>query len=119
MLDWLIYFVVLVLLILVLALGLSFRLTKPPGQSAFSSPIEYGLEYEEVFFPASDGLRLRGWWLPADGSDRAVIILHGHGGSVDWDVGLAPPLIQAGFNVFLFEFRAHGRSQGKMTSSGR
>lgn len=116
--SWMIALGTILALLLAVALGLSFRLTRPPGQSEFSSPTEYGLAYEEVYFLATDGLRLRGWWIPAAGSERVVIILHGHGGSVDWDIRRAPPLIQAGFNVFLFDFRAHGQSQGKVTTFG-
>jgi fermentation-respiration switch protein FrsA (DUF1100 family) len=116
--TFLILLVLLFLMFLLTALGLSFRLTRRQSISEIHTPTEYGLEFEEVYFPASDGLRLRGWWIPAVGSERVVIIMHGHGGSVDWDVRRSPPLIQAGFNVFLFDFRAHGRSQGKSTTFG-
>ncbi len=35
-------------------------------------PDEYGLDYEDVFFPALDGVTLEGWFIPAD-SDRLII----------------------------------------------
>ena len=38
-------------------------------------PDEYGLEYEDVFFPGMDGVPLEGWFIPAD-SDRLVICNH-------------------------------------------
>ncbi len=81
-------------------------------------PAEYGLDYEEVTFPARDGLTLRGWWIPASGAERAVIFLHGYGGSMDPDVQYVPALHQAGFYVLMFDFRAHGRSDGQMTTVG-
>jgi fermentation-respiration switch protein FrsA (DUF1100 family) len=62
---------------------------------------------------------LRGWWIPAVGSaDRAVIFLHGHGGSMDPDVQYVSALHAAGFNVLMFDFRAHGRSDGRMSTLG-
>ncbi len=105
---------------LVLAVGLaaSFYVTSRQPRSAIHSPAEYGLEFEEAMFKAADELLLQGCLIPASGSDRAVIILHGHGGSLDWDIHRAPALHAAGFNVFLFDFRAHGRSQGRLATFG-
>jgi pimeloyl-ACP methyl ester carboxylesterase len=111
---------------LVLPLGLfiaaglaaSFVLTSRRPRSAIHDPGEYGLEFEEVRFKAADGLQLQGCWIPAKGSQRVVVILHGHGGSLDWDIHRAPALHAAGFNVFLFDFRAHGRSQGRLATFG-
>jgi len=105
---------------LVLAVGLaaSFYVTSRQPRTAFHSPAEYGLEFDEATFKAADGLQLQGCWIPATGSERAVILLHGHGGSLDWDIHRAPALHAAGFNVFLFDFRAHGRSQGRLATFG-
>lgn len=38
-------------------------------------PGDYGMEYEDVFFPAMDGVPLEAWFIPAD-SDRLLIINH-------------------------------------------
>jgi dipeptidyl aminopeptidase/acylaminoacyl peptidase len=105
-------------LALAVALAASFYITSRRSRTAFHTPAEYGLDYEEVIFKAEDGLQLQGCWIPATGSERAVIILHGHGGSLDWDLHRAPALHEAGFNVFLFDFRAHGRSEGRLATFG-
>jgi pimeloyl-ACP methyl ester carboxylesterase len=105
-------------LILAVGLAASFYVTNRQPRTAFHSPAEYDLEFEEVTFKATDGLQLQGCWIPATDSERAVIILHGHGGSLDWDIHRAPALHAAGFNVFLFDFRAHGRSQGRLATFG-
>ena len=99
-------------------LGLSFYMTRRQPLTEIHSPAEYGLAFEEVTFQAVDGLSLRGCWIPAPGSERAVVILHGHGGSLDWDIHRAPALHAAGFNVLLFDFRAHGRSDGRLATFG-
>src|SRR4030065_1470697 len=103
----------LILLILGTGLALSFYFTKRGQLGETHSPDEYGLQFEPVEFKATDGLTLYGVWIPRTGSDKAVIILHGHGGSYDFDLYRAPALHEAGFNVFLFDFRGHGRSEGK------
>jgi pimeloyl-ACP methyl ester carboxylesterase len=106
---------VFILIVLATGLGLSFYFTHRSQLGEVHTPREYGLEYETIEFTTSDKLTLRGVWIPAAlsaGSDKAVVILHGHGTSYDFDVYRTPALHEAGFNVLLFDFRAHGRSDG-------
>ena len=121
----------LAIILILLALGYVFSavMTRRHTPDETRSPAEYGLAFDEVAFAARDGLTLRGWWIPAaptlshlvqgeEGSDRAVIMLHGHGGSMDPDVQYVPALHAAGFNVLMFDFRAHGRSDGRVSTIG-
>ena len=111
----------LAIILILLALGYVFSMlmTRRHTPDEMRSPAEYGLAFDEVTFPARDGVTLRGWWIPAVGSaDRAVIFLHGHGGSMDPDVQYVPALHAAGFNMLMFDFRAHGRSDGRMSTLG-
>ena len=112
--------VLLIITLLILAIGviLSFNFTQRAQLGEIHSPAEYGLQFEEIEFLATDGLKLCGVWIPCPGSMKAVIILHGHGSSYDLDVYRAPALHQAGFNVLLFDFRAHGRSEGNRMTFG-
>ena len=105
-------------LVLASGFGMSYYMTRRFSLAQVRSPAEFGLDFEEVTFKAADGLRLCGWWIPNVESDRVVVIMHGHGGSMDWDVHRAPALHAAGFNVLLFDFRAHGRSEGKTITFG-
>ena len=82
------------------------------------SPAEFQLAFNEISFPAQDGILLKGWWMPCMDSDRTIITLHGYAGSMDPDIRYAPHLHNAGFNVLMFDFRAHGRSGGRLTSLG-
>jgi uncharacterized protein len=126
---WLLFALILILL----ALGYIFSMlmTRRHTPDSTRSPAEYGLAFDEVAFPARDGVTLRGWWIPAaptptfprlvtgeEESDRAVIFLHGHGGSMDPDVQYVPALHAVGFNVLMFDFRAHGRSDGRVSTIG-
>jgi uncharacterized protein len=89
-------------------------------------PDEYGMAYEDVFFPSMDGVPLEGWFMPAD-SDRLVICNHpmpcnryGYPGHLpQWkdfggfEVNFLPQykaLHDAGYNVLAYDLRNHGRS---------
>jgi fermentation-respiration switch protein FrsA (DUF1100 family) len=96
----------------------SFFLTRRYYLVETRSPAELGLAFENVVFQSSDGLLLRGWWIPSPGSDRALIQLHGHAGSMDPDVQYLPAWHAAGLNVLMFDFRGHGRSQGRISTFG-
>jgi dipeptidyl aminopeptidase/acylaminoacyl peptidase len=83
-----------------------------------SDPAQYGLTYEEVTFPSRDGLTLRGWFIPAPEARGTVVFCHGHAGSMDPDVKYTPAFHERGYNVLMFDFRGHGRSEGQHVSMG-
>jgi dipeptidyl aminopeptidase/acylaminoacyl peptidase len=85
---------------------------------ASSDPAQYGLTYEEVTFSSRDGLTLRGWFIPALEARGTVIFCHGHAGSMDPDVKYTPAFHKRGYDVLMFDFRGHGRSEGQHVSMG-
>ena len=113
---WILLFII--ILLFAIGLVLSFYFTHRSQLGEVYSPGEYGLQFETIEFKTSDGLTLQGVWIPASGSNKAIIILHGHGGSYDFDLYRAPSLHNASFNVLLFDFRAHGRSEGRRMTFG-
>jgi len=83
------------------------------------TPDELGLAYEDVYFNTSDGLKLHGWFLPAQVPARATILfLHGNAENISTHVASVYWLPAHGFNVFLPDYRGYGRSQGTPSLAG-
>jgi len=100
---------------------------KPFQSPVFDDPKNYGLEYEDVTFKASDGVELSGWLIQGS-NDRVIIQSHfgtqcsrsgytleGKGFIKGWnrDVSFlrqAKYLNDAGYTVLMYDFRNHGNS---------
>jgi fermentation-respiration switch protein FrsA (DUF1100 family) len=89
-----------------------------PDSEMVATPGSLALEYEEVWFTASDGVTLHGWWVK--GSRRETILwFHGNAGNISHRVDNLRQLHDhVGANVFLFDYRQYGRSQGKASEEG-
>lgn len=82
-----------------------------------TGPTHLRLPHEEVTFVTSDGLRLRGWFIPGRGAKATVIVAHGYPA----DKGDLLPLaafLHPSYNLFLFDFRYFGESEGAITTVG-
>lgn len=83
------------------------------------SPNDLELEYQDVSFPSLDGTRLHGWWLPASGkATGSVLFLHGNAENISTHIGSIRLLPKQGLNVFLFDYRGYGRSEGTANLEG-
>ncbi len=69
-----------------------------------------------TFTSTGDAIALRGWFLPVPESDRVVVIAHGRNSNRTGEDGQLVPhaetLVKHGYNVLMFDFRAHGESSG-------
>ena len=100
--------------------GLFFlRTTILPKTPRSATPREFGLSYKDVAFPATDGVQLSGWLIADSTPTRPWLILcHGLGTTCADLLDLAAALFREGYNLFLFDFRGHGESAGRVTSFG-
>src|SRR5262245_42479634 len=81
-------------------------------------PDQLGFTYEAVEFKASDGVRLKGWVIPAaTRTDRSLMLCHGWGDNKGDMLGRTD-FLHAQFNLFYFDFRHHGESGGDRTTLG-
>jgi uncharacterized protein len=115
------------LALVILALGyfgtglfVATRLSTPVRQPTEQTPADKGLAFQEIGFESSDGLDLKGWWVPEEGSSRTVILVHGLDASKSsqYVLDTAPIYAQAGYSVLMLDLRGHGESEGNRTTLG-
>jgi len=95
-------------------------MTSPKRRSPEATPASFGLGYREVEFPSTDGVRLRSWWVPVEGSSLAAVLVPGWGG-FKFDEHLlqtVPVYHDAGYSVLLLDLRAQGESDGTRRTLG-
>jgi uncharacterized protein len=81
------------------------------------TPAARGMRYSDVSFKTSDGLTLRGWWIPGS-RDQTVVMVHGLSNNRREGLDKAGYLHQAGYNLLVFDLRGHGQSDGSGTTMG-
>lgn len=89
-----------------------------PGLAATPARAELG--FDDVFFETEDGLTLHGWWIPTEVEPALghVLLFHGNAGNIGHRVLHAELLTDAGFDVFVFDYRGFGRSEGAPSEVG-
>lgn len=99
-----------------------------PRSPILRRPDEYGMEYQDVYFPAADGVNLEGWYIPAKAKSNKIVICnhfspgnrYGYAGHIKpwknaggFEVNFLPKykaLHEAGYNVLAYDLRNHGFS---------
>jgi len=94
------------------------RLVFVPSRTVDATPTDAGLRYEEVWFNATDGVKLNGWYVPAEQPRATVLLCHGNAGNISDRLDLLHVMNRMGLNAFIFDYRGYGRSEGKPTEKG-
>jgi pimeloyl-ACP methyl ester carboxylesterase len=122
---WVIIAVALYLLILFAIAWISLHPFRIP---IFLSPGGLGCSQEDIEFTTSDGILLRGWFVDASKCSQprppmlrppvVAILSHGYMMNRSELSPLAPLLASKGISSIYYDFRAHGRSNGKKSFLG-
>ena len=76
------------------------------------------IEHQTISLKTTDSVSLESWYVPKDSARGTIIMFHGHGSSKSGIVAEARELHAMGYNLVLTDFRAHGNSEGSVTSIG-
>jgi fermentation-respiration switch protein FrsA (DUF1100 family) len=115
--------------IVVLAIGLRrlernmiyFPMKFPEGDWDIS---QFSGHIEDCTFQTEDGMTLHGWFAHAlseqhvDGEPRTLLFFHGNAGNITHRITNIAYLVQLGINVFIFDYRGYGKSEGVPNEQG-
>ncbi|MEE8558002.1 MAG: alpha/beta hydrolase [Myxococcota bacterium] len=98
--------------------GVIERLIFQPTAGADVRPEQLGIDAEDVFLQAEDGVRLHAYYLPSPGATRGLLFLHGNAGNASHRLPNAAELSRLGVHVLLLDYRGYGRSEGTPSEVG-
>lgn len=90
-----------------------------PDRVDYEPQLIHAVPHEDVWINTTNGLRLHGWWLKAEGEAKATIVfLHGNAQNLTSHVAYVNWLPAAGYNLLIVDYRGYGLSAGKPSRQG-
>lgn len=92
--------------------------THPQRVATTETPATYRLNFTEAKFQSA-GNTLSGWFIPAQNENAPIVlIIHGVNANKQNFMNAAIAIHEIGLNAFIFDLRAHGDSEGHVTTFG-
>jgi fermentation-respiration switch protein FrsA (DUF1100 family) len=79
---------------------------------------KHDLPCQDVWLTSADGTRLHGWWIETPRSLATVMYCHGNAGCIVDRVEIFALLRRLKVNVFAFDYRGFGKSEGSPSPDG-
>ncbi len=89
-----------------------------PEKPLWRTPADVGLPYENIWLHTADGVRLHGWLIPHIEAPATILFFHGNAGNIADRLDNARLLYEAGWQVFLLDYRGFGQSEGSPSEQG-
>src|SRR3989337_2741413 len=90
-----------------------------PQKELIDNPYLKQVSYEDIFFITSDAVKLHGWHIKAKGKSQGIIVqLHGNAENISTHVNSVLWLASEGYDIFTFDYRGYGRSEGGPSLDG-
>lgn len=106
-------------------LALSFQGCTPlffyPDSTLYQTPQSYDLAYDDLYFESTDSLRLHAWHIyprpEAAASKGLIFVAHGNAQNLSMHFTSWVWLIEEGYELFIFDYRGFGESQGSVVDA--
>lgn len=89
-----------------------------PTRQIIATPEDRGMAFEDVYLFTSDEVRIHGWFVPANDSRGTILFFHGNAGNISGRLESISIFHDLKLNVFIFDYRGYGNSEGKPSESG-
>ena len=89
-----------------------------PQKGHDGRPEDFGLKARDIYFETGDRVRLHGWLFTADPQGPYLLWCHGNAGNISHRLENIALLTAKGINVFIFDYRGYGKSEGTLSEMG-
>ena len=80
------------------------------------NPKDFGVIVEDSYFKTDDGITLHGWFTPSNENKITLLWFHGNAGNLSHRLENIKYLHELDINVFIFDYRGYGKSEGGLPS---
>ncbi|MCL1875043.1 MAG: alpha/beta hydrolase [Synergistaceae bacterium] len=109
--------VILVIIVVALRFFIMRIIFQPSGHIAWT-PDMGGFDYENVYFAASDSVKINGWYVNCENSRGTVLFFHGNAGNISHRGDTIRIFNSLGMSVFIIDYRGYGESKGSPSING-
>ena len=89
-----------------------------PSDEMVISPSIINLPWEDVYFRPKDNVLLNGWFFKNPRARSTLLFAHGNAGNMSDRLFKIEFFYRLGLNVFIFDYRGYGKSEGKPSETG-
>jgi fermentation-respiration switch protein FrsA (DUF1100 family) len=89
-----------------------------PSRNMMINPSVMDLPWGDIYFKTKDGRTLNGWFFKKPHARSTLIFAHGNAGNISDRLFKIKFFYDLGLNVFIFDYRGYGKSEGKPSESG-
>ena len=90
-----------------------------PDKEVGIYPENYNLIYDDVYFKTEDDLTLHGWFIYGKNTNKTILWFHGNAGNISHRVHNIKEMLNViNVNIFIFDYRGYGNSEGKPSEEG-
>lgn len=75
-------------------------------------------QVQDVYFSASDGVKLNAWFVPPKDGMPTVLLAHGNGGNIADRSVILSRFTEKGYGFLMFDYRGYGKSEGVSEEKG-
>ena len=94
------------------------RMLYYPEREVVQTPLDIGLEYEEVTLQTIDNVTISGWYIPAKNEKGVLLFCHGNAGNISHRLESISIFHNLGLSVMIFDYRGYGKSEGNPSEKG-
>jgi fermentation-respiration switch protein FrsA (DUF1100 family) len=89
-----------------------------PQKPLYENSVARRFSPEDIWFKTDGNLTLHGWFFRAAEAKSSILVLHGNAQNLGTHINSVLWLVPAGFNVFIFDYRGYGNSEGNASLDG-